>query len=517
MTQTLYLHVGMPKTGTTALQWFFDANYDLLRTLGICCPRAGRSFPFLQHRFGHVLRRSLSERGGSDLAAFLDSVQSEAGGLSILISDEGVLFPHDIPMEHVRDALHALCDHITIVIYLRRQDQWLQSAIQQCFELYGWQKQLPSALAFDDIGTGLPPRYSLLLNELARVFGSDNVVVRSYGKGEFAGGSVFADFCSIVGFPLTQEFSIPQDNVNPSLPLDCLDFLAASTYFTCANHPIRQEVLESLDLALSDASLSSPAIAEIRLGWKLAGVHHSSPGALRRFADSMHAETFRPHTLLSPSDRMRILEVFAEDNANVARKYLRRPDGVLFRDPPPDPNEPWAPTTLHKARIREIAAFIKNDDAALFDELLSKITPTTIAAIVNDRSVATLLDFADAFYDVASAGRTHKSYWIELMQRLRQRTHPIAFYGGGSFCRFLLESVLPSELFPALVLDSAPRQREFVSVPVRSLAEHDFSSVPVSAIVITSSAHHLTIRETLQQLPDLRGEIVDPFDADTPA
>lgn len=38
---TLYLHIGTPKTGTTALQNFLPANEEVLEQHGICYPDFG--------------------------------------------------------------------------------------------------------------------------------------------------------------------------------------------------------------------------------------------------------------------------------------------------------------------------------------------------------------------------------------------------------------------------------------------------------------------------------------------
>ncbi|MCR5603573.1 MAG: hypothetical protein K6G27_07720 [Lachnospiraceae bacterium] len=40
---TLYLHIGTPKTGTTAIQKFFELNEDVLRRYGI-------SYPLMEQR-----------------------------------------------------------------------------------------------------------------------------------------------------------------------------------------------------------------------------------------------------------------------------------------------------------------------------------------------------------------------------------------------------------------------------------------------------------------------------------
>ena len=53
---TLYLHIGTPKTGTTALQNFLPANEEVLEQHGICYPDFGFRYAGLGvHRNGHFL------------------------------------------------------------------------------------------------------------------------------------------------------------------------------------------------------------------------------------------------------------------------------------------------------------------------------------------------------------------------------------------------------------------------------------------------------------------------------
>ena len=55
---TLYLHIGTPKTGTTALQNFLPANEEVLEQHGICYP----DFGFRYTGLGCLLYTSPSPR-----------------------------------------------------------------------------------------------------------------------------------------------------------------------------------------------------------------------------------------------------------------------------------------------------------------------------------------------------------------------------------------------------------------------------------------------------------------------
>ena len=48
-------------------------------------------------------------------------------------------------------------------------------------------------------------------------------------------------------------------------------------------------------------------------------------------------------SLISNSDKLKIIKVFEETNKIIAEKYLNRKDGKLFYEPLPDKNEPHNP------------------------------------------------------------------------------------------------------------------------------------------------------------------------------
>ena len=59
---TLYLHIGTPKTGTTALQNFLPANEEVLEQHGICYPDFGFRYTGLGvHRNGHIKMSLVTE------------------------------------------------------------------------------------------------------------------------------------------------------------------------------------------------------------------------------------------------------------------------------------------------------------------------------------------------------------------------------------------------------------------------------------------------------------------------
>ena len=135
--KTLYLHIGMHKTGTTALQTFFSLNERTLATRGVCYPEVGRSKPSVAH---HDIANSikgppfpLREPARSADAYICDLQGCFSSFPNIVLSSE--IFMRFVPAfgDHLGlnlsalDALASIADVVKIIVYLRRQDDNLES------------------------------------------------------------------------------------------------------------------------------------------------------------------------------------------------------------------------------------------------------------------------------------------------------------------------------------------------------------------------------------------------------
>jgi hypothetical protein len=85
------------------------------------------------------------------------------------------------------------------------------------------------------------------------------------------------------------------------------------------------------------------------------------PGLLAysKAVDGRTQNAYQEHLLLSPSQRLEILQCYADTNAHIARKYLGREDGVLFEEPSTDPTVEWTPYPgLSEEVLRAIVCFL---------------------------------------------------------------------------------------------------------------------------------------------------------------
>lgn len=215
--QRLILHVGLPKTGTSALQRWCRTNRPLLQANGISYPDAfpvgGDKHQFLvtDLRCNDPLR--------------LEKILVETKASTVLISAEGLANHLDDFDPRALAAFRDLTAGLRTEIFLvtRNRDAWLRSYYKQCVVN-------PKNGASDLWGTSLSfaefdrhPRVRRLLDEevlkrdLCRAFAAEGVASFDYD------GDWFADILSHLGLRPGQAPPLPQ--VNESLPNWAADIL----------------------------------------------------------------------------------------------------------------------------------------------------------------------------------------------------------------------------------------------------------------------------------------------------
>ena len=193
MRKTLYLHIGMHKTGTTALQSFFSANQNDLAD-EVCYPAAGNNgishgslsnsmkgalweekFEEMQRMMGRIENTHYTQVSASERQEILTKLSHEIAASRarrVLLSSEG--FFEWIPPAELRGQFDWFEGEIKVVLYLRRQDSWIKSVYNQVVKdeyirYYGSPKSLPQIGLMDISG---------YLDNLSIAFGKSSVFLR---------------------------------------------------------------------------------------------------------------------------------------------------------------------------------------------------------------------------------------------------------------------------------------------------------------------------------------------------
>ena len=331
----VFLHIGMPKTGSTAIQKFLHENSASLEKQGAGYYLPKEIMSYAAHHNGEVaLFYALEKSGHAGLAEAKNPVSDEmerfkryASNYDVLIvSDEDIYGqwsygdPGTDPDAFWREIRNFFCCclgedvEIDIILYLRRQDLWAESHWKMITGRSGNQKR--SALEY----ALWKYRYHVLdYNDfslrLDRCFGRDHVKIRIYDKGVFYGGDIRKDFIHACGLRWDDRFVLHDEDINNSITAEC-----AWAVLHINSH-------------------MNPMIGQSWINM-----------AVRAFA-SAHPEEGRVHPL-KDEDRRDLLLRCEEQNRSVARRYFEREE--LF----PEDDRPWTVCLEDPIRDRIIAKTI---------------------------------------------------------------------------------------------------------------------------------------------------------------
>ena len=200
---TLYLHIGMHKTGTTAIQRFCAENRRALIKRGYCYPLIFRKYKdvgILQN--GHFLIASEQNEEGKfkspegekewrrRIAYIIRLFQRYP---NVILSDEriSIAAKRQCPgvWMNLKEQLDRHKINIKVIIYLRRQDQYLFSFWAQRIKVHSL---AASRLTWADVPTKFLKQteldYYAILERVSACFGKENIIVRIYDRVRFIGG-----------------------------------------------------------------------------------------------------------------------------------------------------------------------------------------------------------------------------------------------------------------------------------------------------------------------------------------
>ncbi|MEJ1158641.1 hypothetical protein [Prosthecomicrobium sp. N25] len=212
----LFLHIGMPKAGSTSIQEAFDAHRAALRAHGINYPDLGPSHSKVYLALFSAkklkLRTRVTKHLGADEAledydlGELERVLAAEltfGNAPVTVSSGEMLFRFSA--RQCRDLKAFLDPHfseIRIVAYLREPIGLANSRAQQ--NVKGGRETLSAMADLKAIRSGrsaLVPHYREALETWMGVFGRDALEIREFDRKAFLGGDLVTDFAALVGVP----------------------------------------------------------------------------------------------------------------------------------------------------------------------------------------------------------------------------------------------------------------------------------------------------------------------------
>ena len=210
----VWVHVGLPKCGSTTVQRYFAAHADQFRAQGLCYPETGRSTG------GYRSHEPIARTSQADLPALVAAIAAEAAGCDrIFLSCED--FANALPLGNGAALVAELnrvfgADQVRVLAYFRNVHDFVASCYAQ-FVMGGLFKinagrffqGAPDDPAATDLAAFVAafealkgfPLYSLRghAEQIARHFPDNAVVLKSIERMDIGEGGLIGDICRTLG------------------------------------------------------------------------------------------------------------------------------------------------------------------------------------------------------------------------------------------------------------------------------------------------------------------------------
>lgn len=294
----VFLHIGTHKTGTTAIQIYATENRERLRQRGLLYPLRGCPQDAHMNYGHHLLAWSLTRDTShlSEWAGLRQEIETEAMPGTVISSEDFCRITTAEQVQHLCKLLGQV--DLRVVIYLRRQDQYIQALYCTDVMHYGQRCALDNYIAFNAANMD----YRAVLEPWVAVLGAASVSVRPYERSQLRNGDVIEDFFSLVGLEGFEGLPRPASPPNQSYPLSAVGTLVR---------------LRELGLKPDEMELATRLMRLL----------------YRRGSSKLD--------YLRPTEALALAARYRESNAEIARQFLNRPDGDLFLDQGSEDDRPW--------------------------------------------------------------------------------------------------------------------------------------------------------------------------------
>jgi hypothetical protein len=320
MGRKIFIHVGMDKTGTSAIQQFiFKNRKTFLKDSGIYYPKTGMWSDYSHHPYAFSIVQQYGYSNG-DMPSLLKKLSREVRPYDYVLLSSECLFktPRNKNFAGFWGFVTSVFEEVVIIVYVRRQDLWVESRHKHSI-LSG------AELEIEKLCGDWFCNYKQFIDSWAELVGQDSVVVRAYEREQFHGGSIYGDFLDLFGIEMDEKYICPSDIVNTSLGGE------EALFKKLCN----QIGLEGRGAAEVNAVLLERSKAE--------------------------KEIRKCHQMMTAEQREQLIAKYSEVNSSIAKEYIAEKDGVLFENTSvARDNGDEVCLRLSNHQVEEIARYIKN-------------------------------------------------------------------------------------------------------------------------------------------------------------
>ncbi len=244
MAVDVIIHIGPPKTGTSAIQLSLSKNRDMLAGMGIYYPDHSTDVNGISSGNVNSIYTEQDDKGTicplkvSKLLSFCENSNLH----TLLLSSEYFFEKLEQLLEYF--------PHATFVAYIRSPLDLLESNYNQSVKRHHNVDPIKKFVK-------LPKFHLSKLQSLVKDYGKDRFIFRAYSSSAFSGSSIIKDFYSVIGIsaPLESDNSC----VNPSYSFDALEFKRWINLFCSHGLAVRVDrVLQAYRSSLMSFSLIEP-------------------------------------------------------------------------------------------------------------------------------------------------------------------------------------------------------------------------------------------------------------------
>jgi hypothetical protein len=314
----IYIHIGVHKTASSTIQVGLSNNRGLLAENDWLYPKKGALSRIAHHNVVFQIRndRRYNPRAGDfeDLISEIKRTKKQ----NVIVSSEDFSLCNLSEVEFISNQLRSL-GPLRVIVYLRRQDEWLNSRWAQLVKNGRYSDDFESSLKQGIVEADFYNR----LQPWAEVLGKENIIVRVLERNQLE-DHVCIDFLRSCGFQKIKDFIIPENqNVSPSMKTI--------------------EVIRYFVGQIKDTKVERRYIDKsVRL--------------IRRYADDHGWNDERPNKI-SPEIHELIMEQFVDSNRKIAQEYLGR-DDLFFEKYKTKPITIYDLSELHGEEILDLLSYV---------------------------------------------------------------------------------------------------------------------------------------------------------------
>lgn len=322
----IFLHTGVWKTGSTAIQTFLAKNANDLARRGVMIPDHARNMREYNHLFERLVARdepgvqAVADQLGRDIAAHDPT--------TLVISSEHFWHAPPDVIERVAAMLRQYSDDVRVIAYIRPQDDMWASLYAQQAKFFRVRSTHDIWGNGDYIGPAIAENamfYHRCFSVYRQVFGADAVRLKVYDRKKFSDGDVVQDFLDWIGVEDDDGYVASERDENSSFGWKGV---ALSIWLA--------DRLHSGEISFADQRSAGKAL---RFAMRDAG---------RKFDDL--AWYGKAPECFGPEERARIRAHYADDTDALAGAYF---DGAPPFAPPSDrPADPFDLDRIPEAELR---------------------------------------------------------------------------------------------------------------------------------------------------------------------